>query len=106
MIYNAYYIFKFFLNANFCNTFGKRKMKKIERHILFLDHTNFRYLKVILRFFFFSLNRGVHLKGTSLHIRGPIFFGNSLNSLYIFKFKFFFNNKLIEQKVHSITFMP
>ncbi len=34
----------------------------------------------------------------SLHIRGPIFFGNSLNSLYIFKFKYFFKINVLNKK--------
>ncbi len=54
MISNVFDIFKFFYDISFCNTFGKKKMKRIQWHKFFFNQMFFRYSKVkieILQYF-------------------------------------------------------
>jgi hypothetical protein len=45
-ISNVHDIFKFLYDISFCNTFGKKKMKRIQWHKLFFNQMFFRFSKV------------------------------------------------------------
>jgi hypothetical protein len=51
MISNVHDIFKFFYDISFCNTFGKKKMKRIQWHKFFFNQMFFRYSKVKIEIF-------------------------------------------------------